>query len=116
MQSKLPMHTSRRCEARTRSGQPCQSGAMTNGRCRMHGGPSPGAPEEIGTLSSTGDTQPKRVSGGAKSRPCCATSDSLLDSTPMQVAAVIARAGHASLITREKRTRLADDHPRRLDC
>src|SRR5690625_4565594 len=26
------------CGARTRSGQPCQSRAMPNGRCRMHGG------------------------------------------------------------------------------
>lgn len=33
-----------RCGAKTRSGQPCQSQAMTNGRCRMHGGSSPGAP------------------------------------------------------------------------
>ena len=28
-----------------RSGKPCQSPAMANGRCRMHGGPSPGAPK-----------------------------------------------------------------------
>ena len=34
-----------RCGARTRSGKPCQSPAMPNGRCRMHGGPSPGAPK-----------------------------------------------------------------------
>ncbi|MFN2473445.1 MAG: HGGxSTG domain-containing protein [Sphingomicrobium sp.] len=34
-----------RCLARTRSGKPCQSPAMPNGRCRMHGGPSPGAPK-----------------------------------------------------------------------
>ena len=44
MQSKLPMHLSRRCGARTRSGSPCRSPAMPNGRCRMHGGRSPGAP------------------------------------------------------------------------
>jgi len=44
MQSKLPMHVSRRCLARTRRGTPCQSPAMPNGRCRMHGGKSPGAP------------------------------------------------------------------------
>jgi uncharacterized protein YjcR len=31
--------------ARTRSGKPCQSPSMANGRCRMHGGPSPGAPK-----------------------------------------------------------------------
>jgi hypothetical protein len=45
MQGKLSMHLSRRCGARTRSGGPCQSPAMPNGRCRMHGGLSPGAPK-----------------------------------------------------------------------
>ena len=45
MQSRLPMHLSPRCRARTRSGSQCQSPAMANGRCRMHGGPSPGAPK-----------------------------------------------------------------------
>jgi hypothetical protein len=41
----LDMHRAKRCEARTRKGTPCQSPAMANGRCRMHGGPSPGAPK-----------------------------------------------------------------------
>jgi hypothetical protein len=45
MQSELPMHLSPRCGARTRSGSLCRSPAMSNGRCRMHGGPSPGAPK-----------------------------------------------------------------------
>jgi hypothetical protein len=45
MQSRLPMRRSPRCGARTRNGSPCQSPAMPNGRCRMHGGPSPGAPK-----------------------------------------------------------------------
>ena len=45
MQSRSPMRLSPRCGARTRRGSPCQSPAMANGRCRMHGGPSPGAPE-----------------------------------------------------------------------
>ena len=44
MQSRLPMHLSQRCGARTRAGTPCQSPAMPNDRCRMHGGCSPGAP------------------------------------------------------------------------
>jgi hypothetical protein len=39
------MHQAKRCGARTRSGKPCQSPAMANGRCRMHGGPSSGAPK-----------------------------------------------------------------------
>lgn len=45
MQSKLPMHRSPRCGAKTRKGTPCQSPAMHNGRCRMHGGKSTGAPK-----------------------------------------------------------------------
>ena len=39
-----PMHAAPRCGARTRRGTPCKAPAMANGRCRMHGGPSPGAP------------------------------------------------------------------------
>src|SRR4029079_11626461 len=31
-----------RCLARTRKGQACRAPAMTNGRCRMHGGASTG--------------------------------------------------------------------------
>jgi len=38
------MHLSPRCHARTRPGTPCQSPAMANGRCRMHGGKAKGAP------------------------------------------------------------------------
>src|SRR5438128_9955047 len=41
----LDMRRAKRCGARTRSGKPCQSPAMANGRCYMHGGPSPGAPK-----------------------------------------------------------------------
>ena len=44
MQSSWPMHRSPRCGAKTRGGNPCRSPAMANGRCRMHGGSSPGAP------------------------------------------------------------------------
>jgi hypothetical protein len=45
MQKLFPMHLSPRCGARTRSASPCRSPAMPNGRCRMHGGASPGAPK-----------------------------------------------------------------------
>jgi hypothetical protein len=45
MQSRLPMLLSPRCGARTRRGDVCRSPAMPNGRCRMHGGLSPGAPK-----------------------------------------------------------------------
>jgi hypothetical protein len=35
-----------RCGARRKKDhQPCQAPAMPNGRCRMQGGPSPGAPK-----------------------------------------------------------------------
>ncbi len=36
-----PMNT-KRCGAMTRKGMPCKAPAMTNGRCRMHGGKSTG--------------------------------------------------------------------------
>ncbi len=39
------MQVSPRCGAKTRSGRPCEGPAMPNGRCRMHGGSSPGAPK-----------------------------------------------------------------------
>ncbi|WP_283813887.1 HGGxSTG domain-containing protein [Bradyrhizobium sp. AUGA SZCCT0169] len=32
------------CEARTRAGAPCRAPAMSNGKCRLHGGLSPGPP------------------------------------------------------------------------
>jgi hypothetical protein len=34
----------KRCCAKTRRGTFCQAPAMANGRCRLHGGLSPGAP------------------------------------------------------------------------
>lgn len=44
------MHRSPRCGARTRAGgaaggAPCRAPAMKNGRCRLHGGKSPGPPK-----------------------------------------------------------------------
>lgn len=46
MQNPLPMHRSPRCGAHSRrTGKPCRNGAMANGRCRMHGGKSAGAPK-----------------------------------------------------------------------
>ena len=41
--TRLRLHP--RCCARSRSGTSCQSPAMPNGRCRLHGGKSPGAPK-----------------------------------------------------------------------
>lgn len=39
-----PLLAAKRCGAKTRKGCPCRSPTMANGRCRMHGGKSPGAP------------------------------------------------------------------------
>jgi hypothetical protein len=41
---KTPVNDVPRCGARTRSGATCQCPAMPNGKCRIHGGLSPGAP------------------------------------------------------------------------
>ncbi|MGW8188882.1 HGGxSTG domain-containing protein [Sphingomonas hankookensis] len=38
------LREARRCLAKTRRGTACQSPAMPNGRCRLHGGLSRGAP------------------------------------------------------------------------
>jgi hypothetical protein len=38
------MNETRRCGASTRTGSACLSQAMPNGKCRLHGGLSPGAP------------------------------------------------------------------------
>lgn len=45
MHKTLPMQMSPRCGALTRSKAACQSPAMSNGRCRLHGGKSPGGPK-----------------------------------------------------------------------
>jgi hypothetical protein len=37
-----------RCDAQIRNGGRCSGMAMVNGRCRMHGGASPGAPRGEG--------------------------------------------------------------------
>jgi hypothetical protein len=38
------MNDTPRCGAKTRGGEPCRYPAMQNGKCRIHGGASPGAP------------------------------------------------------------------------
>jgi hypothetical protein len=55
-----PMHQARlalallpRCGAKCRSGQSCQNASMKNGRCRMHGGKSTGAPIKHGQRTKT---------------------------------------------------------------
>jgi len=43
-----------RCGAKTRKQVPCKSPAMKNGRCRMHGGKSTGAPKGNQNAYKTG--------------------------------------------------------------
>ena len=57
----LDMHRAKRCGAKTRSAKPCQSPAMANGRCRMHGGPSPGAPKGNRNASKHGRYSAKAI-------------------------------------------------------
>ena len=68
MQSKLPMHQAPRCRARTRRGSLCQSPAMPNGRCRMHGGKSPGASKGNKNAFKHGQYTAVPSRGGAKYR------------------------------------------------
>jgi hypothetical protein len=41
----LPLQAAPRCGAQTRRGSSCCAPAMPNGRCRLHGGHSPGGPK-----------------------------------------------------------------------
>jgi hypothetical protein len=61
-----PMHQARqalalhpKCEAKCRSGEPCQNPSMKNGRCRMHGGKSTGAPIKHGQRTKAAIAQRK---------------------------------------------------------
>lgn len=40
-----PMQETNLCGAKTRAGHSCKNAKMPNGRCRMHGGKSTGAPK-----------------------------------------------------------------------
>jgi hypothetical protein len=66
MQSRFPMHLSPRCRARTRRRRPCQSPAMTNGRCRMQGGPLAWRAEVINTPISMLAIRRKLMRDGAR--------------------------------------------------
>ncbi len=61
-----PMHKARlalalhpRCGAKCRSGEPCKNASMKNGRCRMHGGKSTGAPIKHGQRTKAAIAQRK---------------------------------------------------------
>jgi hypothetical protein len=72
----LDMDKAPRCGAKTRSGKPCHSPAMPNGRCRMHGGGRHrGRQRGIRTPLSMGDIQRRRsrmaCRGGSAGAYCC---------------------------------------------
>lgn len=54
-------HNATRCGAYARTtGQSCKSPAMTNGRCRMHGGRSTGRPKIHGLFSQEAKAEKRR--------------------------------------------------------
>ena len=56
-----PMQLAPRCGAQARTtGKPCQSPAMANGRCRMHGGKSTGRPVIHGRYTKAAIAQRRR--------------------------------------------------------
>ena len=48
-----------RCGAKCRTGEPCKNPSMRNGRCRMHGGKSSGAPVKHGQRTKIAIAQKK---------------------------------------------------------
>ena len=59
-----PMHQARqalavhpKCGAKCRTGEPCKNPSMKNGRCRMHGGESTGAPIKHGQRTKAAAAQ-----------------------------------------------------------
>src|SRR5579862_8159517 len=55
-----------RCNARTRRGTACQCPAMPNGRCRMHGGKSSGAPRRNRNAYKNGRYTAKAIANRKK--------------------------------------------------
>ena len=58
-----------RCGARTRRGTICQGPAMPNGRCKTHGGRSPGAPKGERNGQLAGWVLHRGGAGGAATPP-----------------------------------------------
>ena len=65
------MHLSQRCGVRARSGKPCQSPPMPNGRYRMHGGRSPGAPNGNKNAYKHGRYSAEAIANGVRLQRCC---------------------------------------------
>ena len=99
----LPMHLGPRCGAKTRSGTPCRSPAMANGRCRMHGGKSPPAepPHRAPRRTSPAPRQNRQGTRSAASAPPRRSPPSPRRSPP----------GHGPAHAPAARTSLASGHP-----
>lgn len=65
------------CGAKTRSGKPCKTPAMPNGRCRMHGGTSTGAPKGNRNAWKHGRYSKRNADLKALTRLCTATLEKL---------------------------------------
>lgn len=81
-----------RCGAKTRSGEPCKNYAMANGRCRMHGGKSTGAPKENKNAEKHGlftKHLPKETLELVNDIESLSTIDILWDNIRIQYAAII---------------------------
>jgi hypothetical protein len=69
-----------RCGAKTRTGCPCRSPAMANGRCRMHGGASTGPTTEAG-LARLRAARTKHGFYGAESQAALRRTDAFIAET-----------------------------------
>lgn len=83
------------CGAKTRTGQPCKTPAMPNGRCRMHGGKHPGG---IAAARFKDGRHSKYLPARLSGRYAEAMADSALLELRAEVALVDARLG--DLLTR----------------
>jgi hypothetical protein len=52
-----------KCGAKCRTGEPCKNPSMKNGRCRMHGGKSTGAPIKHGQRTKAAAAQKREDRG-----------------------------------------------------
>jgi len=68
-----------RCGAKTRAGIPCKAPAMANGRCRMHGGMSPGPPKDNQNAFKHGFYNRKAIAGRQYVRQLIKNSKTLFD-------------------------------------
>ena len=83
-----------RCGAKARTGCPCRSPAMANGRCRMHGGASTG-PTTLDGLARLRATHTKHGFYGAESQAALRRTDAFIVETRALLARLRVEAGEA---------------------